>query len=251
MSILCYHEVDPHWQSTLAVTPDAFAEQCAWLSQRRVLDLDQAAPLAAATGRLPRGASCITFDDGFVGVGTHAWPILRKHGLPATVFIVAETVVGDEPVHWVDGTEPGVLSTMTRDEVAALAAEGMTIGSHSRHHHDLTTLTEAEAFADLAASREILEELTGGPVKHLAYPRGRHNAAVRRAASRAGFEWGHALPETHEVGGQWAVPRVGVYPGNGMLSMRIKSEPMYAALRTSSIGPRLSGLVRSGRSFLR
>ncbi len=247
MSILCYHEVDPTWASTLAITPDAFEQQCAWLSTRRVLSLDDAAPIAAASGRLPRGVSAITFDDGFVGVGRHAWPTLRAHGLPATVFIVAETVVGDEPVHWVDGTEPGVLQTMSREEVARLSAEGMTIGSHSRHHHDLTTLTESEVYTDLRDSKEILEELTGGPVIHLAYPRGRHNAGVRRAASRAGFEWGHALPETQEVGGQWAVPRVGVYPGNGAMAMRIKSEPMYAAVRTSSLGPRLSAMVKNVR----
>ena len=132
MSILCYHEVDPGWQSTLSVTPDAFRAQCAWLSRRRVLSLDEAAPVVAAKGRLPRGTSSITFDDGFVGVGAHAWPILKHFDLPATVFVVADTMVGEKPVDWVDGTEPGVLQTMTRDEVAALAREGMTIGSHSR-----------------------------------------------------------------------------------------------------------------------
>lgn len=247
MSILCYHEVDPGWKSTLSVTPEAFRAQCAWLAKRRVVSLDEAAPLAAAKGRLPRGVSSITFDDGFVGVGEHAWPILEQFGLPATVFVVAETMVGDKPVDWVDGTEPGILQTMTREQVATLAREGMTIGSHSRSHHDLTTLSEAEVLADLVESREILEEVAGGPITHLAYPRGRHNAMVRRAAGKAGYSWGHALPETQEVGGQWAIPRVGVYPGNGMTAMRIKSAPLYARLRTSSVGPRLSRLVQSAR----
>ncbi len=247
MSILCYHEVDPTWQSTLSVTPANFRQQCEWLSNRRVLSLDEAAPIVASKGRLPRRTSCITFDDGFVGVGAYAWPILRQFGLPATVFIVAETMVGEKAVDWVDGTEPGTLQTMTRTEVQRLAAEGMTIGSHSRWHHDLTTLTEAEVYDDLVASRDILEDVTGGPISHLAYPRGRHNAGVRRAAERAGYQWAHALPETKDVGGQWAVPRVGVYPGNGKMALRVKSVPLYARLRTSSLGPRMSDLVKTVR----
>ncbi len=247
MSILCYHEVDPEWQSTLSITPEAFREQCTWLSNRRVLSLDEAAPVVASKGRMPRGSNAITFDDGFRGVGEHAWPILKEFGLPATVFVVAETMVGEKAVDWVDGTEPGVLQTMTREQVEVLASEGMTIGSHSRAHHDLTTLSEAEVLADLQESREILEEVAGRSITHLAYPRGRHNAMVRRAASKAGYSWAHALPETQEVGGQWAIPRVGVYPGNGLAAMRIKSAPLYARLRTSSIGPRLSRLVQSSR----
>lgn len=248
MSILCYHEVDPEWQSTLSVTPEAFASQCTWLANRTVLSLDDAAPVAAATGRLPRGTSAITFDDGFPGVGAHAWPILRRHRLPATVFIVAETMVRERQVDWVDTEEPGVLGTMQRSEVEALAADGMTIGSHSLSHHDLTTLSESEVLADLIESREILEDVVGGPVRHIAYPRGRHNARVRQAAEKAGYTWAHALPETRDVGGPWAIPRVGVYPGNGRASMMIKSEPLYAALRTSSIGPRISASIRRART---
>src|SRR5213080_1745037 len=41
--ILCYHDVDADWDSPLAVTPDAFAAQMAWLAaHRKVLPLDEA-----------------------------------------------------------------------------------------------------------------------------------------------------------------------------------------------------------------
>ena len=38
MSILCYHEVDPDWQSTLAVDPADFDAHCRWLATRTVLE---------------------------------------------------------------------------------------------------------------------------------------------------------------------------------------------------------------------
>ena len=35
MTILCYHSVEPDWESPLAVTPEAFAAQATWLSRSR------------------------------------------------------------------------------------------------------------------------------------------------------------------------------------------------------------------------
>ncbi len=256
MSILCYHEVDPTWVSPLAIHPEAFERQCRWLATRTILSLDDAAPLAARRGHLPHGTSSITFDDGLPGVHAHAWPALRRHGLSATVFVVARSVLGHTEVDWVDGLAAGVRHAMTRDQVAELAEQGMTIGSHSFAHHDLTTLGEAACVEDLRRSREALEDLIGKPVRHLAYPRGRHDAVVRRATERAGFDWAHALPESTDVGGRWAVPRVGVYPANGLPGLRIKSHPWYAAVRTSQAGPvardamrllRRSALALTGR----
>ena len=92
MTVLCYHSVQPDWSSPLATDPAGFAAHCEWLSKRkRVLPLSEAAGRLDGSGRLPRGMTALTFDDGFEALYDHAMAPLRRNGLPATVFLVAQT----------------------------------------------------------------------------------------------------------------------------------------------------------------
>ncbi len=45
-------------------------------------------------GTLPARAMALTFDDGYADNHDLAWPVLRKHGLPATLFVTTGTVGG-------------------------------------------------------------------------------------------------------------------------------------------------------------
>jgi peptidoglycan/xylan/chitin deacetylase (PgdA/CDA1 family) len=235
MTILCYHSVQPRWNSPLAVEPDAFARQAAWLrSRRRVLPLGEALSRLDRSGRLPRGEAALTFDDGFAALHDQALPVLTRERLPATVFLVAQTLTeAGQPVDWVDtpGTEP--LNTLTLDQVLEMQDAGVDFQSHSWAHLDLTQLTEAECVRDLRESRELLSDLLGRPATLLAYPRGRHSAHVRRAASLAGYTHAFALPEREEQVDEYAIPRVGIFRGNGQLALRIKAARPYLRLRHS------------------
>lgn len=235
MTILCYHSVQSGWESPLAVEPDEFARQAAWLrARRRVLPLGEALGRLDRSGRLPRGEAALTFDDGFAALYDQAMPVFTRERLPATVFLVAQTLTeAGQPVDWVDTPGPEPLSTLTLDQVLEMQDAGVDFQSHSWAHHDLTQLTEAECVRDLRESRELLSDLLGRPVGLLAYPRGRHSPHVRRAAALAGFSHAFALPEQGEQVDEYAVPRVGIFRGNGQLAMRIKSARPYLALRHS------------------
>lgn len=250
MTILCYHGIDPTWRSPLAVTPAAFDDHCEWLARHRhVLALEAAVERLDRTGRLPRGTTAITFDDGFRNVVQHALPALRRHGLPATVFVVAETLTpAGRVVDWVD-TPPDddALETLTLEELRELQDGGVTIGSHSYSHRILTTLSPKECEDDLRRSRELLEDLLERPVPFVAYPRGYHDEAVRDAAARAGFKNGFSLPETPEARGPFAVPRVGVYPGNDTRALGFKTGRWYLPARTGRTYPWIRLAIRGSR----
>lgn len=90
--ILNFHRVaEPagrrdHWQPT--VTPDAFERAVRFLARRYdVIRLDELVALREPHGRARLAA--VTFDDVPAGFSECALPVLRAHGVPATLFVCA------------------------------------------------------------------------------------------------------------------------------------------------------------------
>jgi peptidoglycan/xylan/chitin deacetylase (PgdA/CDA1 family) len=89
---------------------------------------------------------------------------------------------------------------MTWDDVRALRVEGMDVGSHTRTHRVLQTLSPSELAPELAGSRADLESELGAPISAIAYPVGASiagypeiRAAVEAAGYRLGFNYGPGL----------------------------------------------------------
>jgi peptidoglycan/xylan/chitin deacetylase (PgdA/CDA1 family) len=249
VTILCYHAIDQRWQSPLAVRPHDFGRQIRWLIRyRRMFPLDAAVDRLDARGRLPRGAVALTFDDGFASVHDHAWPLLRSAGAPCAIFVVTETfATPPQIVNWVDDPPSWPLSTMTADQVLEMRDGGVVVGSHTRTHPRLPDLSDAECRREMVESRERLEDLVGGPVLHLAYPRGLNDARVRRLAEASGYRWAFTLPESREPFDRYGIPRIGVYRRNRSWEFAVKTSRVYRDVRLGKSGPRLRGLVRSLR----
>lgn len=250
MTILCYHAVDPDWVSPLSIHPAQFDRQAEWLARhRKVVTLQDAVSRLRPSGRLAAGLAALTFDDGFESLHEHALPILEKHALPATVFLVAETLTpAGRSVDWVEDPPGAPLRTLTSEQVLEMRAAGITFGSHSFSHRDLTALSDEECERDLRTSRELLEDLLREPVQLLAYPRGNQDERVRSAARRAGFTHGFAEDTTGpESRGNYALGRAGIYPANGLAVFRAKASRWYLPFRTSRAFPVIRGIV-GGRS---
>ncbi len=87
--VLIFHRVLPQRDALLWDEPDVdeFAAQMDILRATcNVLPLSEALQRLQRSALPPR-AACITFDDGYANNLTHAAPVLRKRGLPATVFV--------------------------------------------------------------------------------------------------------------------------------------------------------------------
>ena len=101
--ILVYHRVlpkpDPFAISSIGA--EAFAAQMEILSRCfRVVSLDALVEELDRGGPKP-GTVCVTFDDGYRDNHDCAWPILRKHGIPATIYL-ATGFIGTGESTWYD-----------------------------------------------------------------------------------------------------------------------------------------------------
>jgi len=203
--ILTYHSIDGHG-SVLSVNPDTFRRQLEWLASSRI----PVAPLSQI--RRHPGAVALTFDDGYRNFAEVAWPLLRRYGFPATVFVVAGKVAGrnDWPALG-HGMPP--LELMDWDEIRSVVREGAEAGSHDLTHAPyLPLLEEAELRERLKASRAILEGRLGAPVRSFAYPYGKVSARLRRAVADC-YETGCTteLDFVSPGADPWLLPRIDVY----------------------------------------
>src|SRR6185503_17785966 len=100
--ILIYHKVSPDPHPYYApVAPDVFEQHMRFVSRCfRVMDLLELVE-RSRKGTVPAGAVAITFDDGYRDNYDYAFPILKKYGLTATIFI-ATGVTGSSNLLWHD-----------------------------------------------------------------------------------------------------------------------------------------------------
>ncbi len=76
---------------------------------------------------------------------------------------------------------------LTWDDVHRLCELGMTVGSHTITHPNLSLLNSNELHHELRESKNELEAVCRTPVRHLCYPYGYSSAAVRLAAADCGY----------------------------------------------------------------
>jgi peptidoglycan/xylan/chitin deacetylase (PgdA/CDA1 family) len=222
--ILMYHRVARLGvYDQLTVTPEHFAEQMATLVSRcRVISLAQAlSELGAGGPRTP--AAVLTFDDGYRDNLVHALPVLRRHGLPATIFLTAR---------FADGTlrhprypdEPGQLH-LDWSEVVAMAAEpGITFGSHTLTHPFLTRVDEAEVAREIAGSRQEIAQRLGTEVEFFCYPSGDFTGRERALVAAAGYKGAVSVCPgvNRDIGERYALRRTEITDRDGPEELRLK-----------------------------
>lgn len=175
--VIMYHSIDRNDKSTkLSVSPESFERQMAFLRKHRynVVGLDAITRYMERKEPIPPKTLAITFDDGFYNNYQYAYPVLKKYGIPATIFVIVDKV-----------GQPGYLGL---DEMREMADSGIiTIGSHTKTHPFLTGLGTAALGAELKDSKEALESALGAQVDSVCYPMGVYNDRVERLAREAGY----------------------------------------------------------------
>ena len=219
--VLMYHHVTPSG-GAINSTPQNFENQLAWLARHgyRSLTTDEFAAHLAGEPVLDKSI-LITFDDGYLDNWVYAYPLLKKYGYKAVVFLVTSWVndgpvrprlsqsepLPDTPEHLEcerrieqDDSDSVILRW---SEIHAMR-EGGLIEFHSHTHthtrwdqseraHEKNTLMAQE----LEQSRQALLTNLGSVSEHLCWPQGYFDDDYVRVAQQAGFKY---LYTTHAFG---------------------------------------------------
>jgi peptidoglycan/xylan/chitin deacetylase (PgdA/CDA1 family) len=165
------------------VPPDVFERHVQALAAAAdcVALADVPARLSDPNTLTDRPLVCLTFDDGFASMFTHVLPVLNRHTIPATAFVVTGYIGDDCPMsfdRW-GGRHAAHVSAdawrpMTWGEIGGCVDSGLvTIGAHSHRHLDGRTCTAVEMYDEAVRSRRVLESRLGAPHASLyAYPYG-------------------------------------------------------------------------------
>jgi peptidoglycan/xylan/chitin deacetylase (PgdA/CDA1 family) len=153
--VVGYHRVVENFHSSAAysiapmlISMRTFERQLDWIGRRfQFIGLDDLADALEGKKRFRKPVAAITFDDGYVDVYRHAFPLLRRKGIPWAMFVVTDRL--------------GTATLQTYDELYLLLVNGFARWHEPRRYlHRL--LLSAEIPVPILKK---LDENFGGPVR--------------------------------------------------------------------------------------
>ena len=143
----------------------------------------------AHTGGAPNELA-ITVDDAWTSAAEQIAPILRKRGIPWSLFVVSGW--SDHADDW---TRKDILNW---DQLKALKGEDLEIGSHSVTHPDFAKLTREQVLHELEMSRDQIADQLGFVPKSFAIPYGQSanwTSQAHELAKQVGYDTIYAQAE--------------------------------------------------------
>lgn len=188
--VLMYHAIRDGEDNPYIIPVAKFKEQMEYLKAEgyNTLTMDELYNYLNSNIKIPKKSIVLTFDDGYEDNYLNAYPILKKMGFKATIFVVPSYL------------DKGTLFLKT-DDLRVMSENGIEIESHTYNHVKLSTLSYEEQKDNLKKAKEILEDKINKKVNFIAYPFGSYNDETFKAVKASGYKMAFTIE------GRWAPKR--------------------------------------------
>jgi peptidoglycan/xylan/chitin deacetylase (PgdA/CDA1 family) len=221
--VLNYHKVD-NMNISLSVLPKDFDAQMAYLKENGYTTI---APgelydsLANGT-ELPEKPVLITFDDGYEDNYQNAYPILKKYGFKATIFVITGFL--DKQKNY-----------LTWQQAQEMEQDGISIESHTVNHKSMTELTDDQLRDELVNSKKEIEKRLDKKVDFVAYPTGTYNLHIANLVKEAGYKAAFTIKygNVDKASNVYALERVPVFHTENTFKSfleRVRYVPLFERL---------------------
>ena len=108
--VFMYHHVNWHEGDLVTLSPPGFENHLRTLRERgyRTLFLEELVPILRGERAAEQPSVALTFDDGHLDNWVFAFPLLRKYGMKATLFVITSWMgEGEERRQWDPEKAPG------------------------------------------------------------------------------------------------------------------------------------------------
>lgn len=133
--VLMYHHISEEGNDSTELSPEAFEAQIAALAEAGYTSVfpEDLATYVREGKELPEKPIVITFDDGYLSNYEYAYPILKKYGMVATIFVIGSTVGDTE--HYKDTDYP-ITPHFSYEQAKEMVDSGViSIQSHTYDMH--------------------------------------------------------------------------------------------------------------------
>jgi len=188
--VLCYHHFAERCDSSLCTPASVFEQHMKVLKEEGYSVISTAAlgEFLAFRRAIPKKAVVIHLDDGYRSTYDIAYPILKKHGFVATLFVYTDFIGASR-------------NALTWDLLRAVKQDGFEVGSHTMSHADLTHKRAGESERDylarvkreLQVSKQILDEKLNQNTLSIAFPYGAFDKTLLKLCEEAGYRLGFSV----------------------------------------------------------
>lgn len=192
INVLCYHQFtsgdeedakDKKRQNIFSISAEKFEEHLKFLRDNgyNVISMKKYLSYLDGVDSLPGNSVIITIDDGYRSVYDIAFPLLKKYGFPATVYIYSVFFGGR--------------NNLNENIIKEMLKHNIDIGSHSWTHPVLTkrkgSWSDEEYLSflekEIVKSKIFLESKLKMSVETFAYPYGLYSKEVVYIVKKAGY----------------------------------------------------------------